>query len=840
MAQRAQENVKNEYIEEKIDFKEILTKLFSVQNIVIYIITFMISMVSFTQSKSTIIAPFGIALVCASISSKIPIAIVFLAGLLGTAIKFGKDQVLIYIVSFLIMFVLTLIKKPKENNYDLEKDSEPNEKIMLGSYIAISVLFANVIKMAFTGFYIYDIMVSTIYSISVYIFYKIFVNSIDVIQKYRFKEVFSIEEVIGACLLITIAITAIGNFKIFNFSLRNILCILIVLIEGYRNGILVGTTSGVTVGIVLGIIGNGDPILIATYAISGMIAGVLNKFGKIGVIIGFIIGNIIIAYSDNGGTKNIIMFQEILIASIGLLAMPKKLKINIEDILPKTKLLPEATGMLEESADTILKLDSISDTISKISKEYKKDNSIEENKRIYEEEVFKNLTDENIIKNEKIDKNILYSYFYENNNELLDDILKNIMENSILTQNALISILAKHNIYVMNSNDAESNANQLDDIRQMMRILNVSYMDCKKDMIFQKKIAEKEKNMSNDLDNVKEAIDNISKNIEETSKIREENKDEISKLEEKLKNKIKNEGINNITKAEIKRQKTGRNVVNVYTNVCDSNEINCPVKRIGKIAENVLNKKFVLQDQKCGLRLEKKYCEFTYLEDDKFILQTGMARAKKDNSIVSGDTTLNVRLGDGKYLLAISDGMGSGPEARKNSKIAISMLERLLDSGFDKDTSINLINSAILNANKEDMYATLDIEILDLFSGKVEFIKNGACPTYIKRNKNVSILESTSLPAGITSKVNLDTFDSDLENNEIIVCVSDGIIESNNEYDNKELWLKYLLEDIQTDVPERIAEIILNEAIDNNMGKPKDDMSVIVSKVIKKEQRIFY
>ena len=162
------------------------------------------------------------------------------------------------------------------------------------------------------------------------------------------------------------------------------------------------------------------------------------------------------------------------------------------------------------------------------------------------------------------------------------------------------------------------------------------------------------------------------------------------------------------------------------------------------------------------------------------------------------------------------------------------MLERLLSSGFDKDTSINLINSAILTANKEEMYATLDIEILDLYAGKIQFLKNGACPTYIKKNRNVTILQSDSLPAGIMDELKIDTYDKDLEDGNIMVICSDGIIESSKEYANSELWIKYLLEDMQTDSPERIADIILKEAIDNDFGKPKDDMSVIVAKVIKK------
>lgn len=190
--------------------------------------------------------------------------------------------------------------------------------------------------------------------------------------------------------------------------------------------------------------------------------------------------------------------------------------------------------------------------------------------------------------------------------------------------------------------------------------------------------------------------------------------------------------------------------------------------------------------------------------------------------------------GDGKYIFAISDGMGSGEEAKKNSKIAISMLERLLSSGFEKETSINLINSAILNSNSNDNYATLDISILDLYAGRIEFLKSGACPTYIKKNRNVSIIKSTSLPTGIMSNISIDTYDKDLEDGDIIVMCSDGILDSNIEYANRDLWLKYLLEDIQTDSSEKIADIILREAIDNNVGKAKDDMSVIVIKVLKK------
>lgn len=177
---------------------------------------------------------------------------------------------------------------------------------------------------------------------------------------------------------------------------------------------------------------------------------------------------------------------------------------------------------------------------------------------------------------------------------------------------------------------------------------------------------------------------------------------------------------------------------------------------------------------------------------------------------------------------------GLGPEAMKSSKIAVKMLERLLKAGFDKEISLKLINSTLVANTEEDMYATLDLQILDLYAGNMEFIKNGACPTFIKRNGEVQLLKSLTLPAGILENEDLVVYDYDLENGDILVMCSDGIIDANTEYINKELWVKYLLEDVQTDDAQSLANIILNEAIDNQFGMQKDDMTVIVAKVSKK------
>ena len=226
--------------------------------------------------------------------------------------------------------------------------------------------------------------------------------------------------------------------------------------------------------------------------------------------------------------------------------------------------------------------------------------------------------------------------------------------------------------------------------------------------------------------------------------------------------------------------------------------------------------------------------KLNFLSDDKYEMALGTEELTKSKSELSGDSMLNIRLKDGKYLVAISDGMGTGKEARKSSMQALRLLENLLLSGFDKNISLDLINTALMNQNSE-IFATLDIAIIDLYMGTIEFIKSGACPTYIKNKKKVQIIKSNSLPAGIVGETDIQTFDKDISQGDILVMCSDGILDSNIEYKNKELWLKYMLEDIETTNTKKIANLILNEAVDNNFGVVKDDMSIMVCKFVKKE-----
>ena len=192
-----------------------------------------------------------------------------------------------------------------------------------------------------------------------------------------------------------------------------------------------------------------------------------------------------------------------------------------------------------------------------------------------------------------------------------------------------------------------------------------------------------------------------------------------------------------------------------------------------------------------------------------------------------------MRLNDGKYLLAISDGMGSGEKAKRASKFVINSLNTLLSNGFEQDETIKLINSE-LNFNKDsEMYATVDMSILDLFKGSILISKNGACNTYIKSKKNVKVYKGNGLPVGIVDDAGLDCQEDTLNEGDIILMCSDGLLENSIEY--KGDWIQDFLKNVNTNNVQKIADLITSEAIDNSFGAPKDDITVIVSKIIKKK-----
>ena len=221
--------VEETVIQEKIDIKSMLKKSFTKQNILVYIISFMLSTVTTING----IAPFGLAIFAATISTGLPGGIVFLFSLIGTLIGTSLGGTLSFILTSLVLIAMCLIFKPW---YEEEYKSERRR---LGKYVFLSALLVQILQVMFSGFLLYDFFLGITTAVVTYIFYKIFSNSLAFFSEYGITKVFTIEEVVGASLMLAIAFTAFRDFQIFGFEIKSILCILIVLVLGWKKGILI-------------------------------------------------------------------------------------------------------------------------------------------------------------------------------------------------------------------------------------------------------------------------------------------------------------------------------------------------------------------------------------------------------------------------------------------------------------------------------------------------------------------------------------------------------------------------------------------------------------------------
>lgn len=228
-------------IEKENQKVNLFSNVFAVKNMVLYIISFMLSMVGLGGEFSV----FSISMLGACFASSVPVLGIVLASLIGNLVKYGVGGALGYFLTSLVLMITLFIIKPFYN------EKERNEKIKIGKNVFLSILVIQIVKLAIAGFTLYDVLSGITLAIIGLVFYKIFVNSTVVLQEFWTKRAFTIEELMGASLLLAIGVGAFGELNLFGFGIKNILSILIVMVLGWKNGILVGTTAGVTIGVTL-------------------------------------------------------------------------------------------------------------------------------------------------------------------------------------------------------------------------------------------------------------------------------------------------------------------------------------------------------------------------------------------------------------------------------------------------------------------------------------------------------------------------------------------------------------------------------------------------------------
>jgi len=220
------------------------------------------------------------------------------------------------------------------------------------------------------------------------------------------------------------------------------------------------------------------------------------------------------------------------------------------------------------------------------------------------------------------------------------------------------------------------------------------------------------------------------------------------------------------------------------------------------------------------------------VSDKRYEVQIGVAHAAKGGGLVSGDSFRIMELGQRQMVLAISDGMGNGERARRESQAAIELLQELLRSGFDERLAIQTINVVLRLRSSDDMYATVDLAMLDLFEGQAKFLKVGSTPTFIKRGKHVWAVRSDTPPLGIVQDLQVDGSSRQLRPGDMLIMMTDGLMTLSEPVQDTERWMRRVIRDIETDDPQTFADLLLEYVVRQQNGEIPDDMTVLVARIV--------
>ncbi|GAB6105511.1 hypothetical protein JCM17039_22650 [Blautia glucerasea] len=237
------------------------------------------------------------------------------------------------------------------------------------------------------------------------------------------------------------------------------------------------------------------------------------------------------------------------------------------------------------------------------------------------------------------------------------------------------------------------------------------------------------------------------------------------------------------------------------------------------------------QDSRCIVNNE--YHTVHFVEDVSYQVIYGASKLTREEEKISGDNYICSQNEGGRFVMCLSDGMGSGVDACRESETVVELLEQFLESGFSQETAARMVNSALVLKGREGMFSTVDICAFDLYTGVCSFLKAGAASTFIKRDHWVEAVSSESLAAGLMQQIDFDTASRKLYHGDYLIMMTDGVLDA-LPTEREEATMKEIIMDIQEENPKEISRGILERVLGYSDYRAKDDMTVLVAGILRK------
>lgn len=767
-------------------------KLTAAKIILILLCGFMLSRVKFRVVDGLTITPFGMAFLISVINKrKSKEAIIAFLGVIIGGLSVYSNDADSYVYPILAISILLIFyiadkagRRIKTNNICI---------ICVVEFLIIESIFGS------QGLSV-NIAFALIESLSIIPVFYVVNYGVSCLDEIKHNYFFNMEELISMAIVLCLMVAGIGNIACFGVSIRNIAALAIIIVIAYAGGASIGAVIGVTMGIIVGVTSKNILLFISLYSCCGLVVGVFKETGKIFSALAYlIVSSIIVGYSV---TINIYGAVEIAVPTVIMLLTPAKF---IEGILQelsneeKNRIINEAQidGVKSEFIERIENLKKILDRLSKSM------NKLSGNHKLLVKDkssaMIENLADRvcsNCEMNSKCWGKELNKTFFEFS-ELIEmfeqgkgKINKSLKANCVKSNTLIKSCEEFYNTTTVNE-------------------------------VLKERMGEGRQLIAENIAGISQAMDDVIKEF--TRDV-----DNCYELDKVLKKALsrKNIAYKNIYSYTDKK---GRLKIKMLMENCYGENI-CG-KAILPILKEVLRVPFSISDEGCRINPETNECSVVIEESPKYNMLSYVASIPKDGEKFSGDSFNFGKNKNGIYVIALSDGMGSGPDAGLESSVAIDIIDEFIERGYDEEIAIKAINSIMnMKFSEDEKFTTLDMSMVDLYSGELSVIKAGAVATFIKRYEDIQVISDNSLPFGAVEEIEYKKNKKKLKHGDIVITISDGILDVDKNNIGDYSWLRTYLEKATTN-PEQLSRDILDKAKKLSDGKVMDDMTVVVSKL---------
>ncbi|MGL5313405.1 MAG: stage II sporulation protein E [Peptostreptococcaceae bacterium] len=770
-------------------------------NVIRYLDTKIIlfSLVGFLLSRSVLIgsiAPLGLAFflyISRSQRYRMPVFITTLAGILLSA------NTTPYMLKYSICLVIFMVISEKLKNM---------ESIVAVSFIGTAIILPISIGQAFfADAYMYDILLGAMEAAILFISTYIFSFGIDLLMNSNSRLYVRIEESISISLIVAFSIMGIGAVEILGVSITTVLSTIVILIAAILGGASIGATSGVVVGIAFIVNNIASAVYMGIYAFAGLVGGAFNKLNKYFVILGYILSWTIIYAYTSGIQSNLNQIRDILIASLIVIVLPNKFFNKIE------KLVKTNIGSNDIVYDYIIRSKNL--TNNRLVNMYRAYDDlantfdqIREKEKVIDQRDIASIVD--MIHNDECRscgmRRRCWELKFNHTYKMMYDILE------VLEENGEVGI----------SDVSEEFRKECLKPEDIVKVANYYYKIFVLDYNWTVKFSESRKLIGNQIRSISKSIESLSRDLESNIII------DLEK-ERNINDHLERSGISVDRISYMTKGNDDFEIV-IEKRTCPDGCL-CDNRLIQELSDYMEED---LAEQRIGCHSLGEKCKITFTKAQKYKAITEVAAMSRDGYIVCGDNYTHMNINDGKYMVAISDGMGKGKKAYEESSVTIDILEKMMDAKIEDEIVIETINNMLLlKSSDEEMFSTLDLGIIDLKKGVLDTIKMGACSTYIKRDtKDIDLITSSSLPVGILSEIKCDRKAVRVKDGDYIIMVSDGILDAGKNNNLGDNWLIDFMHKVDTTNPKEIANLILDRALEIQNGVVEDDMTVLVTKLI--------